>query len=132
MFGTVQMSCTHNCMCACKLGGNYVLFLGRKIPASTSLKPWMKTWLSTKLQYSRWPTPAILRVTHTVVCTAHLYSTKHTVVLIWFSWGVKNHATSFLFSFLFQHKIYNFFFKNVFNKKCQKCWDCIPLYYEAC
>jgi hypothetical protein len=25
-----------------------------------------------------------------------------------------------------------FFFKNVFNKKCQKCWDCIPIYYEAC
>ena len=32
--------------------------------------------------------------THTVVCTAHLYSTKHTVVLIWSSWGVKNHAIS--------------------------------------
>ena len=30
----------------------------------------------------------------------------------------------------FQHKIYIFFlfFKNVFNKKCQKCRDCIPIY----
>ena len=54
--------------------------------------------------------------THTVVCTAHLYSTKHTVVLIWSSLGVKNHATSSLFSLFFQHKIYKFFFKNVFNK----------------
>ena len=70
--------------------------------------------------------------THTVVCTAHLYSAKHTVVFIWSSWVVKNHATSFLFLLFFQHKIYNFFFKNVFNKKCQKCWDCIPIYYEAC
>ena len=54
--------------------------------------------------------------THTVVCTAHLYSTKHTDALIWSSWGVKDHATSSLFSLFFQHKIYNFFFKNVFNK----------------
>ena len=48
--------------------------------------------------------------THTVVCTAHLYSAKHTVVFIWSSWGVKNHATSSLFSLFFQHKIYIFFF----------------------
>jgi len=81
---------------------------------------------------ARWPSPAILGVTHTVVCTAHLYSTKHTVVLIWSSLGVKNHATSFLFSLFFQNKIYKFFFKTVFYKKCQKCWDCIPIYYEAC
>ena len=70
--------------------------------------------------------------THTVACTAHLYSTKHTDALIWSSWGVKDHATSSLFSLFFQHKICNFFFKNIFNKKCQKCWDCIPIYYEAC
>ena len=48
--------------------------------------------------------------THTVVCTAHLYSAKHTVVFIWSSWGVKNLSTSSLFSLFFQHKIYNFFF----------------------
>jgi hypothetical protein len=54
--------------------------------------------------------------THTVVCTAHLYSTKHTVVLIWSSWGVKNHATSFIFSLFFQHKINNFFFKHILQK----------------
>ena len=55
--------------------------------------------------------------THTVVCTAHLYSTKHTDALIWSSWGVKDHATSSLFSLFFHHKIYNFFFKNVLG------WD---------
>jgi hypothetical protein len=43
--------------------------------------------------------------THTVVCTAHLYSAKHTVVFIWSSWGVKSHATLSLFS-LFFSKIY--------------------------
>ena len=31
--------------------------------------------------------------THTVVCTAHLYSAKHTVVLIWSSLGVKKSRT---------------------------------------
>jgi len=52
--------------------------------------------------------------THTVVCTAHLYSVKHTVVFIWSSWGVKYQATSSLFSLFFQHK-FDFFFKNIFN-----------------
>ena len=54
--------------------------------------------------------------THTVVCTAHLYSTKHTVVLIWSSWGVKNHATCSFFSLFFQHKIYNFFSNTYLTK----------------
>jgi len=49
-----------------------------------------------------------------LICTV---STKHTDVLIWSSWGVKDHATSSLFSLFFQHKICNFFFKNVLG------WD---------
>ena len=48
--------------------------------------------------------------THTVVCTAHLYSVKHTVVFVWSSWGVKYQATSSLFSLFFQHK-FDFFSK---------------------
>jgi hypothetical protein len=119
--------------------------------------------------------------THTVVCTAHLYSAKHTVVFIWSSWVVKITQPLFYFYYFFNIKfiiffsktfltksvrnveiaflyimkhvkilsykvttlhfmydiyiyiyICNFFFKNIFNKKCQKCWDCIPIYYEAC
>jgi hypothetical protein len=55
--------------------------------------------------------------THTVVCTAHLYSAKHTVVFILSSCGVKNHATSSLFSLFFQHKIYIFFFSITYLTK---------------
>jgi hypothetical protein len=51
--------------------------------------------------------------THTVVCTAHLYSVKHTVVFIWSSWGVKYQATSSLFSLFFQHK-FEFFFSKTY------------------
>ena len=114
MFVTVQMSCTYNCMCACKLGRNYVVFLGGKIPAFINLLAALSEDLA---QYkARWPTPAILRVTHTVVCTARLYSTKHTVVLIWSSCGVKNHATSSLFLLFFNIKFIIFFQKRIFQK----------------
>ena len=51
--------------------------------------------------------------THTVVCTAHLYSAKHTAVFIWSSWGVKYQATSSLFSLFFQHK-FEFFFSKTY------------------
>ena len=74
---------------------------------------------------------------HTTVCVPppYKYNCMHssfvqyqTYSCVWSSWGVKNHATSSLFSLFFQHKINNFFFKNIFNKKCQKCRDCIPIY----
>ena len=97
-----------------KLGHNYVVFLGGKIPAFINLLAALSEDLA---QYkARWPTPAILRVTHTVVCTARLYSSKHTVVLIWSSCGVKNHATSSLFLLFFNIKFIIFFQKRIYQK----------------
>jgi len=51
-----------------KLSRNYVVFLGGKIPASTSLQLWVKTWLSTKLDCQ--PLPS---------CACHTYSFMYSI-----------------------------------------------------
>jgi len=52
--------------------------------------------------------------THTVVCTAHLYSAKHPVVFIWSSWGVKITQPLLYFHYFFNIKFTNF---NCFQKR---------------
>ncbi len=83
MFGTVQMSCTYNCMSDLQDGRGWpssfvlsqVFTQGfKEVDAEISRPGTQHTVVATQLTG-----------THTVVCTAHLYSTKHTVVLIWSS-----------------------------------------------